>query len=310
MSDFQDLVSDIQMNAGLSSQEATGFYMIHCPVCKKNDRKTGGFKFEHDHIIYNCFRGKCDATCVMTEGEPVSRKFKTLMKTIGVDIPASLLVKKQSLADKIQSLDHDLYVENSYKPVVFSDGKLVDALPSYWIKRLENRCVDLETTGIKYIKDDKFDGDIAFPFYVGNMCIGHQIYTRSGKYIKKFGGQEHPIYIPNKWLSDDIVLVVEGTFDAECFPNTCAVMGDHISPQQAYHLRGRNVVMLPDRTGGNKFHEQFYKYDWGLCVPPWKEKDLNSAVMEYGHMAVAQMIVDHIYWKKVHGQTAYNMWRK
>ncbi len=103
------------------------------------------------------------------------------------------------------------------------------------------------------------------------------------------------------------VVVVEGLLDALCFPNTAGTLSKKISPEQAYMLRGKNVIMLPDR-GGNKFIDQFHDYGWKLCVPPWKQKDLNAAVCEYGVMTVARMIMDNCYENPLEAKVRYNLW--
>ena len=86
--------------------KTTGFYAIKCPMCRSKETKAG-FKFEPDKIIYNCFKGKCTASTEYVYGEHVSKNFKELMETIGVQIP--LNAKFSNKKAKVQSLDLSKY---------------------------------------------------------------------------------------------------------------------------------------------------------------------------------------------------------
>lgn len=306
MKDFDKLVADIHSGADLRNREATGFYAVHCPICQKMDKKTGGFKFENDSIIYNCFRGSCDATCVYHEGEPLSKKFKNLMKAINVQIPMSLIMVKSSFRRELEeSLDDRLYKKHSFKPIDFEEGLLTDMIPEFWCDWLDNRGISLKD--FSYIKTGKFSGNLLLPFKLFGKTIGHQIITKNG-YIALNKGNSHVFYSPSGTIPDQKVFVVEGALDAKAFPDTIAVLGDKITPEQAYFLRGKDVVFIPDRSGGNKFVKQFKDYGWSLCVPPWKEKDLNAAVVKYGVLATARMIRDNIYQNKLKAETAFRLW--
>ena len=309
MNDFDTLVSDIKSAADLRQQEATGFYAVYCPVCKEEKKKTGGFKFEHDSIIYNCFRGSCDATCVYHAEQPISRKFKHLMECINVQIPISLRMVKSSFRKQLEeTLDERLYKKHAYTPIKFDDGELTDEIPERWWSWLDDRKVPLDD--FMYIKTGKYSGNLLLPFRLNGKTIGHQIITRRG-YVAQNKGNNHVFYTPSGRISHDLNFIVEGALDAKCFPDTIAVLGDKITPQQAYFLKGHKCVFIPDRRGGNKFIEQLRDYSpdgWSICIPPWKEKDLNAAVVRYGVFVVARMIRDNIYSSVIKAQAAYRLW--
>lgn len=309
---FDQLITDIKASSGLDHQEATGFYAIYCPVCNKKTKKTGGFKFEDDKIVYNCFRGSCDASCVYTYGEYISKKFKHLMSCIGVTIPAELRVVRNSIQDQIKrELESSLYEKVSYKNISKPDGdmssliKQTDSVSKKWIKHFESRKVPIDDMFI--IESGKYRDNCFLPFYFYGKMIGGQIITDKG-YIAHNDGNEHVFYTPSGDLNFETVFVVEGAMDAKCFPQTFATLRHDISKEQAYHIRNKRVIMIPDRSGGNSFHKQFHKYGWEMCVPPWKEKDLNAAVKKYGCLVVYRMIMDNVYKDKVKAEAAFRMW--
>lgn len=313
--DFFDLQHDIRTCGLDMTTEATGFHAVFCPVCNKSNKRTGGFKFEEDGIIYNCFRGSCDSSCVFKLGEPVSRKFKDLMTLIGVTIPVSLRMAKSRIQRQLEEeLDEDLYKKHEFKKIpnltesmkVLQDDET--PLGAWWRDYFERR--SLSCSGIKTIHSGQYKDCVQIPFYFDGNLIGMHILTKKGVYISINGGNEHLFYTPSGRLSNDLVIVVEGTLDARSLPYCVGVLGNKIKPEQAWFLKGRNVIMLPDRSGGCKFSEQFHHYGWGLCIPPWKEKDLNSALIKYGALSVAKMIHDNVHKTKVSGQAAFKMWKE
>lgn len=312
---FNELIQDIHNYAGLSAQEATGFYAIHCPVCHKTSKKTGGFKFEDDSIIYNCFRGRCNASCVYKLGEPISYKFKHLMSSVGVTIPVQLRAVKSSFQKKMQeALDSSLFVKHSYSDISDHLDEIGDCceyefgLDDFWDRELIRRAIPLND--ILFCYNGQYDGCIVLPVVWYGRVVGFQIVTKKGHYISYNVGNSHVIYSPTGGCPTGTVLCVEGTMDAKCFPSTVGIFGDKITPQQAYQLRGRDVVFLPDRSGGNKFIKQYTDYGWKICIPPWEEKDLNAAVMRYGVIAVARMIRENIYSVKdsTKADLAFRLW--
>lgn len=306
---FEALKQDIIIKANLGSAESTGFRTVYCPICQKMERKTGGFKLEEDKVIYHCFRGSCDASTVYEIGKPISKKFRALMSSIGVSIPVELLMVKSSFQKKLESLDERLYKKNYYKDVhsldlfkSYEQGSKLNR--EYWKTYFEKRCVPYDD--ILLCDEGKYKGccAISFPFY--DKTIGYQILTRHGDYIKQYDGNANILYIPEKKIPDTVILV-EGTMDAKCFPNAIATLQSKISAEQAYHLRGKNVIMLPDMDGSNHFIEQFMDYGWKISIPDWGAKDLNEAVVKYGVIVVAEMIMEGICTNKTKAEMLYKM---
>lgn len=312
---FQNLQSDIKMHGHLSSPEATGFYAMHCPICRKEDRKTGGFKFEADKIVYNCFRGSCDASTVYELGNYIPRKFKALMREMSITIPMGLRLQKSATGIKTKRvLDASLYKEHVYKqqdipegwvPIFESEHPKVEV----WADYLGKRACSL--ADVFMIESGKYRGLAAIGMYYFDRLIGFQILV-DGNGKKKYLTEtinDNLIYIPER-RPESVMIVCEGLLDAKCFPNTVATMHSKLSPEQAYHLRDSELWFLPDR-GDNKFIDQFAMYpNAKMIVPNWKHKDLNAAVMDMGVMEVAERIRECLISDKKAAKMKYNLWRK
>lgn len=314
MRPFDILVSDIMSHAGLDRPEATGFYAVYCPVCRAEDKKTGGFKFEHDAIIYNCFRGKCDASCVFKPNQPATKKFKHLMNVIGVSIPLELRLVKHSFRKHLDELDKALYTPHKYKTCdPFEDetvplSEMDGAIATKWRNRMEERKVPIGN--FECIVDGKYRGNLLLPNMVNGTRTGYHIIT-DHNYVLLGGGNEHTLFCPQNYIPNDFVIVVEGLLDAKCFPNTVATLSNKLVTQQAYFLRHtKRVIMLPDRSGGNTFIDTFHRYGWEICIPPWQEKDLNEAVIRYGVFTVARMMRESLYKDKIKAMTAFKLWNQ
>lgn len=309
---FDTLVQDIVNKASLSQKEATGFFAVYCPICKKMEKKTGGFKFEDDKVVYNCFRGSCDASCVYELGKPVSRKFKALMESINVMTPVELRMVKSSFQKAMESLDEDLYKKNKYRHIQFPDGFVPfdDGKASYqefWATYFERRHCPYDDVLIA--NKGQYRGCVAIPMYHYENLIAVQIITTKGVYVMHGGGNSNVLYFPDGIPQDNPIIVVEGTLDAKCFPNTVGTLKSRITPEQAYHLRGKDVIMLPDRTG-NHYIDYYKKYGWKMCIPPWDEKDLNLAVCKYGVLVVARMIRENTFSDPLKIDVMWRKWAK
>lgn len=309
MTDFDKLKDDIIHACSLNQQEATGFYAVYCPICNKTNRKTGGFKFEADTIGYNCFRASCDASCVFELGSPVSRKFRRLMDEIGVSIPVNLLLVKSSFQKDLEaSLEDELYTKHFYKQMKVPDGwvPLSEDGNKRWIDYYTNRHCPIDDIFI--IKKGMNKGLTAVAMYYFDKLIGFQVVNPNGNVKYWTDSVNTQLLAFGSRMPTNTVIVVEGLLDAICFPNTAGTLSKKISPEQAYMLRGKNVIMLPDR-GGNSFIDQFHDYGWKLCVPPWDYKDLNEAVCELGVITVAKMIMDNSFENKLEAKVRYDLWR-
>lgn len=262
---------------------------------------------DHDTTAFQCFRASCDSNCVHENGKPISKKFKTLCKELGVNIPASLSMVKSSFQKKLDSLDESLYKKHVYKHMqVPKDWVDLNTVKSnYWHQYYSNRRID--PSNVLFIKSGIYKNKTAIKLKFYDKLIGFQIVDPTGvvKY-RTHTDNDHVLAINDKL--DNPVILVEGVLDALCFPNACGIMRSNITPEQAYALRGRDVIMLPDRSG-NEFVKQAKSYNWKVCIPPWEDNDLNSAVCRYGLMVVSRMITDNIYSNYTKAEVAYQQWK-
>lgn len=276
----KNLEDQITKAITLDKETPKGFRACYCPVCKDHTKRAG-FKFEDDQIIYNCFRGKCNASCGYTEGEYLSKKFKTLMKSLGVKIPIEAYNTNTQVQKKVE-LNENLFKPHSYdpyepekeylKPIIHDRASIDGGLARY-------RRVCYEYNHLIRIA---FHGNSTYSgikCYLDQMLIG-VIEVKSNEQYNKHSNNSHLIFVPDGEIPDEPI-IVEGAFDALCIPNAVAVLGDHISPQQAYFLRNKKPIFLPDR-GNNRFFEQAKQYGWRISVPLWDEKDVNEYVQKYG----------------------------
>ena len=297
MSDLDKLKDDISFSLNLSNPNSSGFMYVDCPICGR--RQKGGFKFESDKVIYNCFRASCDSSSVLTEGEYVSKKFRNLMDTIDVQIPPSLLLGTNNTKNKFKELlDEDLYDEFIYESL---DVSSFDSLKNFNGEQPYQSFITdnyLPEYPYKIAPNDfKWDNRLIIPsFYNGKLIglIGKSIDGNFGKYLNEFGNT-HGLFIRNGKVGNT-AFVFEGPLDALFFPNGVATLGNRISKKQAYVLsKYQNVVIIPDRDYYEDYLHAAEQYDYVISVPEWGDcKDAFEAVKRYGRIAVQKMILDGI----------------
>jgi len=304
---FEDLKSDIELVIG-TGQTGAGFHPIHCPMCGNTGEKKGGFKFEDDKIVYNCFRGRCDATTVYDSQEKVPRKFRDLMKALSVSVPVELLVdNKRTVVNLFRDvLEEDRFIKNSYSTMKLPDGiiPMEETRSTEWMAHVIDTRMLLDYE-FCYVKRGAYAGCMAIPMYFQDRLIGVEYYTKDGKYITDTDN-DNLIFVRNRYPKKNIV-VVEGMMDALSFPNTCSVKHSKITPEQAYHLRKYDPIVLPDRKN-SKLYECAKEFEWRVCLPGWKYNDLNEAIQHMGILAVAQTIYDNIFTIGLKTDTLHRAW--
>ncbi|WGH49626.1 hypothetical protein [Alishewanella phage vB_AspM_Slicko01] len=310
--DFQNLQGDIISSLGLGRSEATGFHALVCPICR-NERATGGFKFESDKIIYNCFRGSCDASCVHEFDTPLSRKFKNLMEVIGVKIPMAIRAKRSVISEQIKrTLDAELYEKNTYQELTIPDGwiPLATAEGNFaenWRSKFEKRCCDI--VDVYLITSGTYRNLVACCLYYFDKIIGFEVITAGGdvKYIHETINTGL-LFFPEHTVPQ-IPILVEGFFDAKCFPNTVATFNSSISKKQAYMLTSTKEWWLYPDKGKNKYMEIMQNYpNCKMIIPDWEYKDLNDAVCNLGVIEVAKRIKGFLVDNVQEARIKYKLW--
>ena len=295
---IKQLQQDIESRLTLSPPNSSGFQYTDCPVCGRQMK--GGFKFEDDKIVYNCFRASCDSSTVLTEGEYVPKKFRSLMDKIGVQIPTELLYSNSKSKTKFQSLlDSNLYERFNYKPL--------DRAQIKGLKRLENEKVYLDYIHNRRLPENKdyfitignyeWDGYLMVPSYIHNTLIGfigRNIHNDYKKYKDLFDSNDKIFFTDS--FDKSIVFVFEGFMDSLHFPNACSILGNTLNKKQAHLLSSfEDVVLVPDRDYYTKMLEAARIYGYRVSVPDWGNyKDASQAVETYGRIAVNRMLLEGI----------------
>lgn len=291
MNHVQELENRIRMAVQLDSMAPSGFHPIHCPICQAKEKK-GGFKFESNQIVYHCFRMKCDASCVYTEGEYVSKRFRKLMEEIGVEIPIETLYANKQSQSKIHTELNDELFEEFYPKEIkeatkyFPDNLIpLDAKkhPIAFQYLLDRR---LPEHFDYYVSDDyRWVNRLIVPSYFNGKLTGLIGRDFSGSDRVKYMtcSEKNMVYFREGKITPT-VYVFEGPLDAIHCPGGVALCSDSISKKTAYLLsKAKRVVFVAPRDNP-KFVTFAKKYGWEVCIPEWgnKCKDLNEAIQEYG----------------------------
>jgi hypothetical protein len=308
---YDDLANNIYSAVQMDRPNSTGWMACYCPACGESRKKTGGWKIDTETIGFHCFKASCTATSVYEKDQPVSKKFKELMATIGVTIPVELRMKKSSLQLKIQKeLEQELYTEHSYKNM---------SIPEHWtpirtrdvelIKFFDDRRCDPTPL---YVIRDGFDKDIgAYPMYYFNKLIGFQLINPFGdgpKY-RTHTKDNSGLLLINQGKLQQKPILVEGVMDSLSFPSAVGSLSHNISKEQAFILRGKDVHLFPDNQGGEKYLDAMKRYGWKMIVPSWNNvSDLNDCVVKYGLLATARMMREHIFTDPIKARVAYGFW--
>lgn len=309
------LEDDIRSAVHFHKTSATGFNTMKCPVC--HDKKVrAGFRFESDKIVYNCFRGKCDASCEYVYGEPMYKKFRAVLEAIDVrpDVQTSINSRGSKYKVAKTVLNPDLYEEHEYKTLeLYKSFEDYDPKHHWWFRNfLDDRHANFKQDLYVGTKEPH-KNQLIVPFHYNKKLIGWQgvsINSNGSTFYQTSSENTDLMYInQGNGTIPKIPIIVEGIMDAVVLPNSIAVLGNSVSKKQAYFLRNSSPILLPDRKGSN-FLSVAKRYGWKISIPQWKEKDVNEVVKRYGKFVAAKMIYDGIQDNLLKAETMYRIWRK
>lgn len=296
MNDVENL---IKKHVAFHDTSSGGFSTLKCPVC--NDYKVrAGFKFEIDRVGYNCFRGKCPLKgTVWVFDEPIPKKFKQLMKKLGVKLPASVLLEDKK---KKPDIDKELFEEHHYKtvelpksfvPLKINSDKIIH---KKFQNLLEKRHIDFSDKKFYVGVSAEWANKLIIPIKFKGKLIGWIGWGLDGRYLKSSDNTDK-IFVNSDggWLNVGEPLIVEGIMDALCFPDAIAVFGNTVTKKQAYMLKDLKPILIPDRKDC-RFIDVSKKYTWRISYPDWgkNNKDINDGVINYGVLYVNKLIHDGI----------------
>lgn len=309
MSAFEDLKQAILFSIDHKGLSPSGFYSVRCLVC--DDHKVrAGWKLTDDSIIYACFRGKCTATIVYQEGAYPSRKFRKVLDAYGIRLPDEI---RLNTLNKIKEEINDTL----YEPHHYQAGEFPDYFYPYKPEKAGRICRWLATTygmedsGYLIGHREEWKDRLIVPFFFGKMLIGWQgVYygTKEYKTYLKSSFNTDMLYCPTGSLPEEPILV-EGIFDAKSIPDGVATLHSSVSKKQAYLLRNKKPILLPDREG-SRYMDVAKRYGWRVCIPIWTDKDANEAMVRYGRMTVAKMIHEGICRNHFDAEVRYRLWSR
>lgn len=304
--DNHDIQNFIRSHIHFVDVTAAGAHTIKCPMCQDNTVRAAFF-FESDHIGFHCFRAKCSfKSTKWTLSERIPQKFKKLMDTLGIQLPTEILLKKSNTTTDIyESLDETFYKIPNLTPITFPED-FIKFEPTVHIK-FANYIASRGMSDTSYYisTDGTTKGMLIVPLILNNITYGWQ-----GRSIdkKRFKTSGNLAFYANNGVISDSPIVVEGIWDAKSVPYGVATLHDSVNPSQAYLLRNKNPILLPDRDT-TKFLEVAEQYGWRVCIPEWNTKDANDALIKYGSLAVAKMIHDGICDNILQAEIKYKMWQ-
>lgn len=300
MTELQDLIKTAIRATFISG---TGYYPLVCKVCNDH-KKRAGFKFNNDGSIrYKCFRGKCSASCGYTPGEDLTNKFKNVLSAYAVELPMKLRAELTLSKPQKVTYDKALYTPHRYQAI---------SLPAEFLAYDP----DKHTAARRYLEQRSISST---DFYVGNTkewlhaplrygkkLVGYQSICLTRKTYLRSTENTDMIWVPGGIVPERPV-ICEGIIDAMSVPDGIAVLQSDISPKQAYILRNKTPVLLPDRKG-SRFLDAAARYAWPVIIPSYKEKDANKAYAKYGLLVLAEILRDNTHTDMEKIRMKYRLW--
>lgn len=303
MNEIEDL---IKSHVHFNDVTAQGAHTMRCPMCM-DDTVRAAFFFSSDSIGFHCFRGRCSFRSTRWNfSERIPMKFRNLLSALNIQLPVEFLLKKNGEYNKIE----ELLDESLYKIPNLEKFSFPDYFERYDAKKHTKYADYIASRGMSdadyYISTGgNTKGMLVVPFYLNGIMYGYQ-----GRSIdkKQFKSEGRLAFYVDGGIIHKTPVIVEGVWDAKSVPFGVASLHDSINPSQAYLLRNKTPILLPDRDT-TKFIDVAKKYNWRVCIPDWDCKDANEALMKYGRLGVAKMIHDGICGNVFEAEVRYKLWQ-
>lgn len=278
-------------------QTASGWISFNAPCCihkgeSADRRQRGGIKPGTDGSwSYHCFN--CGFTASFVLGRTLTFKARKLLSWMNVPQEEIERINLESLRQRnIEGiLSERQELVNRLYSIEFEDHDLpADTQPLNETAReyLRGRGILLD---YPFMYKTMPRPGVVIPFTHDNQVVGHTtrfLDDRMPKYIQDI----QPGYVFGTDLQGanwQIVIVVEGVFDALCI-NGLAVLHADANDAQVQLIRslGREVVVVPDQDeAGMKLVDRAVELGWSVSIPDWPAgvKDVNDAVIRWGRLA-------------------------
>jgi len=326
-STIQDVVKE---HVSFSDFTPTDWNRVYCAVCgdgSKTKGPRGGWKFEGENCMYNCFN--CGISGAFTPENEIfmSRDMKTIFESFGIPKRDYGKILFRLRRDGVEKLEKPDFKKETVESQLGEGIQLPDYLVDLETAKntnigrkaieflAEEKCIDYKdhpffvTYGKTNSKDqqEKINAKIminrlVIPIYYKNKLLLLQGRDLDGTKKKKYiniGNVSSTLYGLDR-LKDNhkYIFVTEGFFDAYHL-NGVACITNKLTSQKikALSLLEKDKVIVPDR--GEKINTMLAKgldCGWGFSAPRELQncKDVTEAIKKYGKLYVLYIIMKSV----------------
>lgn len=297
----------------------SGWTHGNCPMCVLNgesrpdEKGRGGFMFEDDSFIYNCFN--CKYKVSWRSGYSFTNKLERLLSAFGTqesdiqrlkldlmregDISHLIQFKKQK-KDISRIGWNNAELPEGARPLL--DWEEADENIIAAIMYLEERGFDASDPRFMYSKSRSpglMNKRFIIPFTHKNNIVGYTARWIGNppdgmtKYYNKSPKNDF-VYGIDRQQGKHTVIVTEGQLDA-IITDGVAIGSNEINDDQADIIEslGDNIILLPDfDKPGAKMVDFAVSRGWSVSFPEWEGcKDVGDANVKYGRLYTVRSII-------------------
>lgn len=305
-------------------QSGTGWLVGKCPLC--NDYKVrGGFKFEDEQVIYNCWN--CSTASRYTEfSGQMSKKFRSVLHAFNIDddeirsVVNTALFFKKGESDKI-TLSKLTKVNTTTPPVKLPAKSFPLGHPEFvdyqekLVDYLVDRKVNFDRYNFFFSLEPRFLNRIIIPYYRSGQLIywqaRHIDNAEKLRYDNAPVSREAVMFNMDELnsYSDLPLFVCEGIFDA-MMVNGVALLGSRLNEAKVDLISksSRRIVFVIDKDkNGRTLAKEVLDHDWEIAFAPSGTEDLNESVRRFGLCYTARELIKSIPADKSRANMAINL---
>lgn len=290
--------------------KSSGWYTCKCAVCS-DYKDRGGFKFDSNAVIYNCFN--CGKAARYDEGaDRVSRNMREVLTAFGIDdSEISTVVNtaffKPKEAETIRLTD--ITRVNTTTPTVKLPphshrlGATAEHLEyqEKLVAYLLERKIDLDRYHFYFSLDQRQLNRIIIPFYRNGNLIFWQARSIDSNEKKRYDAapvsRDAVLFNFDQLYSFSTkpLFVVEGAFDAMAFDGI-ALCGSTLNDAKIELLsksRRRLIFVIDKDKNGKSLAEDVLRHGWPITFAPDGAEDVNKSVRRFGFAWTAYQLMQN-----------------